>query len=226
MRVLGGHGLVLGASMGGLMAARVLSDSYQRVTSVERDQLLSPVVEISTGSRWPSSSAAWWSPSAHRCSARRARHIPRSATPAATPRGTSTSATRPTGRCARSPTPRHASRSRCCASSRSSTGTRSKRVSKGCSSCCAARTRCTRTGSNARPPGTGYIMLTRSIHARHGVHSRFAWGGGLTALGSIRSVESLCRHPHRYPQLCVIRGRRALRQERRHRADLRSAGRA
>jgi 2-polyprenyl-6-methoxyphenol hydroxylase-like FAD-dependent oxidoreductase len=39
MRVLGQHGVVLGASMGGLMAARVLSDSYQRVTVVERDLL-------------------------------------------------------------------------------------------------------------------------------------------------------------------------------------------
>ncbi|HEY1968655.1 MAG TPA: 2-polyprenyl-6-methoxyphenol hydroxylase-like oxidoreductase [Pseudonocardia sp.] len=39
MRVLGEHGVVLGASMGGLMAARVLSDSYRRVTVVERDLL-------------------------------------------------------------------------------------------------------------------------------------------------------------------------------------------
>jgi len=39
LRVLGEHGLVLGASMGGLMAARVLSDAYTRVTVVERDPL-------------------------------------------------------------------------------------------------------------------------------------------------------------------------------------------
>jgi 2-polyprenyl-6-methoxyphenol hydroxylase-like FAD-dependent oxidoreductase len=39
MRVLGEHGVVLGASMAGLMAARVLSDVYQRVTVVERDLL-------------------------------------------------------------------------------------------------------------------------------------------------------------------------------------------
>jgi 2-polyprenyl-6-methoxyphenol hydroxylase-like FAD-dependent oxidoreductase len=39
MRVLGEHGVVLGASMSGLMAARVLSDSYRRVTLVERDLL-------------------------------------------------------------------------------------------------------------------------------------------------------------------------------------------
>jgi 2-polyprenyl-6-methoxyphenol hydroxylase-like FAD-dependent oxidoreductase len=39
MRVLGERGVVLGASMGGLMAARVLSDAYQRVTVVERDLL-------------------------------------------------------------------------------------------------------------------------------------------------------------------------------------------
>jgi 2-polyprenyl-6-methoxyphenol hydroxylase-like FAD-dependent oxidoreductase len=39
MPVLGEHGVVLGASMGGLMAARVLSDAYERVTVVERDRL-------------------------------------------------------------------------------------------------------------------------------------------------------------------------------------------
>ena len=39
MRVLGEHGVVLGASMGGLMAARVLSGSYQRVTVIDRDVL-------------------------------------------------------------------------------------------------------------------------------------------------------------------------------------------
>jgi 2-polyprenyl-6-methoxyphenol hydroxylase-like FAD-dependent oxidoreductase len=36
---IGDHALVLGASMGGLLAARVLADAYQRVTVVERDQL-------------------------------------------------------------------------------------------------------------------------------------------------------------------------------------------
>jgi len=39
MHRLGEHGVVLGASMGGLMAARVLSDAYQQVTVVERDLL-------------------------------------------------------------------------------------------------------------------------------------------------------------------------------------------
>jgi 2-polyprenyl-6-methoxyphenol hydroxylase-like FAD-dependent oxidoreductase len=39
MRKLGGHVVVLGASMGGLLAARVLADAYQRVTVVERDLL-------------------------------------------------------------------------------------------------------------------------------------------------------------------------------------------
>lgn len=39
MRVLGDHGVVLGASMSGLMAARVLSDAFRRVTVVERDLL-------------------------------------------------------------------------------------------------------------------------------------------------------------------------------------------
>jgi len=32
-----GHAVVLGASMGGLPAARVLADFYDRVTVVERD---------------------------------------------------------------------------------------------------------------------------------------------------------------------------------------------
>ncbi|MFD6452930.1 FAD-dependent oxidoreductase, partial [Nocardia sp. NPDC060220] len=35
----GEHAVVLGASMAGLLAARVLSDSYDRVTVVERDRL-------------------------------------------------------------------------------------------------------------------------------------------------------------------------------------------
>jgi 2-polyprenyl-6-methoxyphenol hydroxylase-like FAD-dependent oxidoreductase len=39
MRKIGDHAVVLGASMAGLLAARVLSDAYQRVTVVERDTL-------------------------------------------------------------------------------------------------------------------------------------------------------------------------------------------
>lgn len=39
MATLGDHAIVLGASMGGLLAARVLSDSYRTVTVVERDIL-------------------------------------------------------------------------------------------------------------------------------------------------------------------------------------------
>ena len=39
MRRIGGHAVVLGASMAGLLAARVLSDAYERVTVVERDPL-------------------------------------------------------------------------------------------------------------------------------------------------------------------------------------------
>ena len=39
MRDIGDHAVVLGASMGGLLAARVLADAYQRVTIVERDPL-------------------------------------------------------------------------------------------------------------------------------------------------------------------------------------------
>ena len=39
MREIGDHAVVLGASMGGLLAARVLADAYQRVTVVERDLL-------------------------------------------------------------------------------------------------------------------------------------------------------------------------------------------
>ena len=35
----GHHAVVLGASMGGLLAARVLADFYDRVTVVERDSL-------------------------------------------------------------------------------------------------------------------------------------------------------------------------------------------
>ena len=36
---VGEHAVVLGASMGGLLAARVLADAYRRVTVVERDRL-------------------------------------------------------------------------------------------------------------------------------------------------------------------------------------------
>ena len=39
MRRLGEHAVVIGGSMGGLLAARVLSDHYDRVTVVERDEL-------------------------------------------------------------------------------------------------------------------------------------------------------------------------------------------
>ena len=39
MTKIGEHAVVLGASMGGLLAARVLADSYHRVTVVERDVL-------------------------------------------------------------------------------------------------------------------------------------------------------------------------------------------
>lgn len=39
MRQIGEHGLVLGGSIAGLLAARVLADSHQRVTIVERDRL-------------------------------------------------------------------------------------------------------------------------------------------------------------------------------------------
>ncbi len=39
MRTIGDHAAVLGAGMGGLLAARVLADAYRRVTIVERDPL-------------------------------------------------------------------------------------------------------------------------------------------------------------------------------------------
>jgi 2-polyprenyl-6-methoxyphenol hydroxylase-like FAD-dependent oxidoreductase len=39
MQKIGDHAVVLGASMAGLLAARVLSDAYERVTVVERDVL-------------------------------------------------------------------------------------------------------------------------------------------------------------------------------------------
>ena len=39
MRKVGDHTVVLGASMSGLLAARVLADAYHRVTVVDRDWL-------------------------------------------------------------------------------------------------------------------------------------------------------------------------------------------
>jgi 2-polyprenyl-6-methoxyphenol hydroxylase-like FAD-dependent oxidoreductase len=39
MPELGEHAVILGASMGGLLAARVLADFYRNVTVVERDRL-------------------------------------------------------------------------------------------------------------------------------------------------------------------------------------------
>src|ERR1700722_20179595 len=39
MRKVGDHAVVLGASMSGLLAARVLADAYHRVTVVDRDRL-------------------------------------------------------------------------------------------------------------------------------------------------------------------------------------------
>ena len=39
MSEAGEHAVVLGASMGGLLAARVLADAYRRVTIAERDPL-------------------------------------------------------------------------------------------------------------------------------------------------------------------------------------------
>ena len=42
MQPIGERAVVLGASMGGLLAARVLADAYERVTVVERDQLPPP----------------------------------------------------------------------------------------------------------------------------------------------------------------------------------------
>ena len=35
---MGGHALVVGGSMAGMLAARVLSDHFERVTIVERDR--------------------------------------------------------------------------------------------------------------------------------------------------------------------------------------------
>ena len=42
MRKIGDHAVVLGASMSGLLAARVLADAYQQVTVVDRDRLPEP----------------------------------------------------------------------------------------------------------------------------------------------------------------------------------------
>jgi 2-polyprenyl-6-methoxyphenol hydroxylase-like FAD-dependent oxidoreductase len=39
MHTIGEHAVVVGASMGGLLAARVLAEAYERVTIVERDEL-------------------------------------------------------------------------------------------------------------------------------------------------------------------------------------------
>ena len=39
MRNIGDHAVVLGASMSGLLAARVLANAYQRMTAVDRDPL-------------------------------------------------------------------------------------------------------------------------------------------------------------------------------------------
>jgi len=39
MRKIGAHAVVVGASMGGLLAARVLADAYQKVTVTDRDSL-------------------------------------------------------------------------------------------------------------------------------------------------------------------------------------------
>jgi 2-polyprenyl-6-methoxyphenol hydroxylase-like FAD-dependent oxidoreductase len=35
----GGHAIVIGASMGGLLAARALAERYDQVTIIERDEL-------------------------------------------------------------------------------------------------------------------------------------------------------------------------------------------
>lgn len=39
MRIIGEHAVVVGGSMGGLLAARVLSEAYERVTVIDRDEL-------------------------------------------------------------------------------------------------------------------------------------------------------------------------------------------
>jgi phytoene dehydrogenase-like protein len=47
MAELAEHAVVLGASMGGLLAARVLADFYERVTVVERDVLRPTIQRVS-----------------------------------------------------------------------------------------------------------------------------------------------------------------------------------
>ncbi len=39
MRKIGAHAVVVGASIGGLLAARVLADAYEKVTVTDRDRL-------------------------------------------------------------------------------------------------------------------------------------------------------------------------------------------
>jgi glycine/D-amino acid oxidase-like deaminating enzyme len=39
MAHFGGHAIVIGAGMGGLLAARALAEHYDRVTVIERDEL-------------------------------------------------------------------------------------------------------------------------------------------------------------------------------------------
>ena len=47
-----GHAVVLGASMAGLLAARVLSDSFASVTVFDRDTLPEGAANRSTGHRY------------------------------------------------------------------------------------------------------------------------------------------------------------------------------
>jgi len=63
---IGGHAVVLGASMGGLLAARVLSDFYRTVTVVERDVLPTGTAQrrgVPQGQHvhalWPRGSQSW-----------------------------------------------------------------------------------------------------------------------------------------------------------------------
>ncbi|WP_199853272.1 NAD(P)/FAD-dependent oxidoreductase [Plantactinospora sp. BC1] len=44
-RIVGGHAVVLGASMAGLLTARVLAESFERVTVIERDRLPTGVAQ-------------------------------------------------------------------------------------------------------------------------------------------------------------------------------------
>ena len=65
-RQIGDHAVVLGASMAGLAAARVLADAYERVTVLERDPLpagaatarASPRAATPTPS-WPGAGSRW-----------------------------------------------------------------------------------------------------------------------------------------------------------------------